>query len=448
VSQATELIAQQMAAGSNIARIWGGLIYNVKAYGAKGDGVTDDSSAFNAALAAAPAGSTIFIPTPDVTYRLSQTFTVNKPVRIVGSHFNVSTSDNQTITFDESVLTGFNVTSKDCAIGNFSIKMNSTSVSVVAGIYLNSDQGAGMDNSQLEDLFIYMNHIYGAGVKGKNVITSQFKNVRPFQGQYGFYFDTAGTSLKFDNCWAMSSTVTGYYISAYEYIDFIDCACDTPINSDYAYHIDNTRGVAFTGCGAESIAKSMFRFNNVNGVSVLGCRSVATNRLGTGTATFAELTGDATNVCFVGCYDDQGGVVPNVSVVGNFFPVAINCSFPNIKINGVEYKDSISFRGGIKLGSLSLISSPYLSEVSIFYGNDLGLSARRFGVLSATGSWLGYIDNDGGIVPRDIGALPAASAAYEGKIFRVSGAAGVADVLYVCLKSTANTFSWKVLATG
>lgn len=44
--------------------------------------------------------------------------------------------------------------------------------------------------------------------------------------------------------------------------------------------------------------------------------------------------------------------------------------------------------------------------------------------------------------------LPPAAPANEGKLITILGAPGVADVLYVCLKSATNTYSWKVVATG
>lgn len=64
MSQATELIARQMAAGANISKIWGDLIYNVKAgnNGAKGDGVTDDTASINALIASTTKGKIVFPP--------------------------------------------------------------------------------------------------------------------------------------------------------------------------------------------------------------------------------------------------------------------------------------------------------------------------------------------------------------------------------------------------
>lgn len=45
-------------------------------------------------------------------------------------------------------------------------------------------------------------------------------------------------------------------------------------------------------------------------------------------------------------------------------------------------------------------------------------------------------------------ALPVANASMRGQTYTVLGAAGVADQTYVCLKSAADTYSWKLIATG
>ena len=46
------------------------------------------------------------------------------------------------------------------------------------------------------------------------------------------------------------------------------------------------------------------------------------------------------------------------------------------------------------------------------------------------------------------GTLPTPSADYRGKMIRVEGGAGVADKLYMCMKSAADTYSWVQIASG
>jgi hypothetical protein len=45
-------------------------------------------------------------------------------------------------------------------------------------------------------------------------------------------------------------------------------------------------------------------------------------------------------------------------------------------------------------------------------------------------------------------ALPDASEERRGQVVLIIGGDGVADTLQVCLKSSADTYSWKVLQTG
>jgi hypothetical protein len=59
-----------------------------------------------------------------------------------------------------------------------------------------------------------------------------------------------------------------------------------------------------------------------------------------------------------------------------------------------------------------------------------------------------FIDKDGAVGIGGIGALPSASATYRGCLWVVQGAGGAADVCYVCLKSAADTYSWKTVSTG
>jgi len=47
-----------------------------------------------------------------------------------------------------------------------------------------------------------------------------------------------------------------------------------------------------------------------------------------------------------------------------------------------------------------------------------------------------------------VASLPTADSSYRGKIIRVEGGAGVADKLYVCMKSASDAYSWVQVASG
>lgn len=72
-----ELMSSNIANTITNVQTWGGIIYNVKAYGAKGDGVTDDTEAIQSAIDAVMAngGGTVFLPAG--TYLISSTLLID-----------------------------------------------------------------------------------------------------------------------------------------------------------------------------------------------------------------------------------------------------------------------------------------------------------------------------------------------------------------------------------
>ncbi len=58
---------------------------NVLTYGARGDGVADDSAAIQATIDAASSGEVVFLPAPAAFYRISGTIQITKPLTLLGA---------------------------------------------------------------------------------------------------------------------------------------------------------------------------------------------------------------------------------------------------------------------------------------------------------------------------------------------------------------------------
>lgn len=115
----------------------GALVYNVKDYGAVGDGTTDDTTAINAALAAAPAGSTVWFPAPTSYYRITNALTVPTGVSAIGSGKACEIRQATTLKPVFDVLNADNVT-----IRGFTLRLG-PGPSATAGSSFRQDNGYG-----------------------------------------------------------------------------------------------------------------------------------------------------------------------------------------------------------------------------------------------------------------------------------------------------------------
>lgn len=121
-------------------KTWGGILFNVKEYGAKGDGVKDDTAAIQAAINAAPSGGCVFLPPG--TYLISGTLTINTSIRFCG--FGVTT----TIVTSSPTLDMISVTQWMVEIDHLTLN---SSVTRTAGYAINHATGS---NLRAHDMFI------------------------------------------------------------------------------------------------------------------------------------------------------------------------------------------------------------------------------------------------------------------------------------------------------
>lgn len=98
------------------------LIADVKSYGARGDGISDDTAAFQAALTA-NAGKSIFIPKG--RYRLTAPVTVPSGTSVIGasrgSGWDGAAFDGTTITIEGADASIFDVTGRGCTISDLTL---------------------------------------------------------------------------------------------------------------------------------------------------------------------------------------------------------------------------------------------------------------------------------------------------------------------------------------
>lgn len=66
MSKVSSLVSSQISNYLTNVQTWGGIVYNVKSYGAKSDGETNDTLAVQATINAAPQPSIVYIPTDTV----------------------------------------------------------------------------------------------------------------------------------------------------------------------------------------------------------------------------------------------------------------------------------------------------------------------------------------------------------------------------------------------
>jgi hypothetical protein len=237
-------------------------VFNVKSFGAVGDGVTDDTAAILAAIAASGPGDTVFLPAG--TYSISDTIVIDKAIRFQGSGPSTDGEVGAVLFPSVSVSPVIKVTQDDAQIRGIYVRGFQTADTA---IHL-SDEVEGLKHIIVEDVRTTR---CGTGLLLDVVILSEIRNCHFVSGNVDI--QGLATSLTFTSCFvkAYQGTTKGaYHVDGTSgYINFIGCAADQ--NEGYGYWVGNgSNAVVITGCGAEECALGFARVLGDN-VGIYNC---------------------------------------------------------------------------------------------------------------------------------------------------------------------------------
>lgn len=273
--------AQTFNAGTLLDK--GEIVFDVKAYGATGNGTTDDTAAIQSAIDAChtAGGGKVWFPTG--TYKL-----VTNPLKLYsGTTPTIVAYSNITLagagssgtggTIIEQTTTGIDVIKalNDVANGAQSTNVTIQDLCVTwgtgtltnsgNGIYM-AQQAAGGPSFQLWNLKnVVAQNFQGSGKYGFNTesaITTTFNTCMAvtciggfnLNGAAGGSFDSVGTSVTYLNCYANMATSTGIGFNNVDntYTSYVSCAVDIGANmTGEAYNVAGSSDISFYGCGCE-----------------------------------------------------------------------------------------------------------------------------------------------------------------------------------------------------
>jgi len=184
VNAADELIIQQggITKRATVSELMSGAV-NAKTYGAKGDGVSDDTSALNAAIGALSSngGGTLFLP--DGAYRITSTILVNNiPLWIEGEAPSTSSTTGTSIIVDTANQSGFVFTNCDHGgIRKITIDGPRGSARLTGGALV--EVGDGTFTFTIEDSILQRGY-NGLKLYGGLSLSMRNTRVRLFSGDY------------------------------------------------------------------------------------------------------------------------------------------------------------------------------------------------------------------------------------------------------------------------
>lgn len=231
-----------------------------------------DTDAVKEAIKDCPLHGTVMFPRR--TVNLTETIVLDKPICMKGNYtgwvFDMSTDKYTAEQFQEhSIISSANPSIQISVPGVCITNMAICGTNLVTGAHVvhiapgSTNVKNPMRYVNLEHVYVYMSNVSTGSccIYMDNLFKSTFYDVSTYGGAYGFYHDGStlnGTSLTFDNCWAVNSAYLGYYINNLFYSTFLSCATDSYSGAVNGYWFSKCKGINVTGCGAEHTSAACF----------------------------------------------------------------------------------------------------------------------------------------------------------------------------------------------
>jgi len=253
------ITAEETKRISDITMVSTGCV-NVKYFGAIGDGVTDDTEAFKAAINAAEVHGTIIVPFG--YYLISEELPIRKPLKIIGYYtgwdVEETTSDIPVAIFRKSAIKftserGFVFEILGCEIKNLSVEMVNTSATFGLAFTMGAATKTTFGRfNTVDNCTVVGNNGVGTGIGIFDCGLTRVYNTEVYGFSVGFVISgSTNTSITLQQCWCSNFTNSGYVVRNTYYSTLIDCAADTTNPNTIGYNFSNCKNISTLNCGAE-----------------------------------------------------------------------------------------------------------------------------------------------------------------------------------------------------